>query len=99
MLEDMTGVGEDKDYIVKMFQKLEEKNETLQHQYDMAIQIDNNTIGSLEQDVKDLQEENKELTEQNKKIEKIVRESNPQDIFDKCLRIWYGEDEEEEEED
>ena len=30
MLEDMTGVGEDKDYIVKMFEKLEKENKKLQ---------------------------------------------------------------------
>lgn len=32
ILEDMTGVGEDKDYIVKMFKKLEEENKKLKEE-------------------------------------------------------------------
>ena len=32
LLNDMTGVGEDKDYMLKMFSKLEEENEKLRQE-------------------------------------------------------------------
>ena len=53
---------------VDEYNELKEQNETLQHQYDMAIQIDNNKISHLEVEIKDLEEENKDLKEENKLI-------------------------------
>ena len=57
MLEDMTGVGEDKDYIVKMFEKLKEENKKLQEEKE-------DTLASLNF----YQECNEELKEKIKKL-------------------------------
>ena len=37
-----------------------------------------------------------ELKEQADKIEEIVRNTSPDDIFDRCLRVWYGDESEDE---
>ena len=76
--------GSDDGYIphLERIRALIEENQTLQYQYDMAIQTDNNKIGSLEQDVKDLQEENKKLQDEIKDYE---FESNESGVIEQKL--------------
>jgi hypothetical protein len=59
MLEDMTGVGEDKDYIIKTFENLEQQRKTLEdiHEGDMKI------VKMLREKWNEERQENKELKE------------------------------------
>lgn len=86
ILNDMCGVGEDKEYILKMFKKLEEENKKLEEEVNDRVVIEDiaeafgsdegedfdweSEIAGLVEENKKLKEENKRLKEENKNVKK-----------------------------
>ena len=91
----------DQDYqdMTKNRDKLQEENKKLEEQINQQAKwfAAINILAGCDEDDPAVNSVS-DLVAKHKKIEKIVRESKAEDIFDKCLPIWYGEDEETDEE-
>ena len=73
ILNDMSGVGEDKDTILKMFKKLEEENKQLKKKYEVLNSVQEAFRKQLREEMNILLEGKKGLIDENKKLKEDMK--------------------------